>query len=142
MAAETVRLRGRCSVPFYSTINNKTPEGRRTAEGLLRLKKALDLAVPTKTLDQTLLIASWNLREFGGNKSGGREAEPLFYIAEILSRFDLIAVQEVRDNLDALDDLMYRLGGWWKYLVSDVTFGAQGNNERHAFVYDTRKLSF
>ena len=129
-------------MPFYKTINATTPEGKRTAEGLLRLRAELDKAIPPKTVDPTLLLATWNLREFGGTKSGGREKEPLFYIAEIMSRFDMVAVQEVRDNLDALDDLMYILGSWWKYLVSDVTLGAQGNNERHAYIYDTRKLSF
>lgn len=129
-------------MPFYSAIDNRTPVGRRTAEGLLRLKKALDASVPAKTLDQTLLLASWNIREFGGNKSDGRDKEALFYLAEIISRFDLIAVQEVRDDLDALDGLMGILGGWWKFLVSDVTLGVQGNSERHAYIYDTRKLSF
>ena len=129
-------------MPFYSVIDNRTPAGRRTEEGLLRLKKALDSTVPAKTLDQTLLLASWNIREFGGTKSDGRDKEALFYLAEIISRFDLIAVQEVRDDLDALDGLMGILGGWWKFLVSDVTLGVQGNSERHAYIYDTRKLSF
>lgn len=129
-------------MPFYRRIDGSKAEGRRTIEGILRLKEALDKEIPKKTLDQTLLIASWNLREFGGIKYGGRENEPLFYISEIMSRFDLIAVQEVRDNLDALDALMNILGGWWKYLVSDVTQGAQGNNERLAFIYDTRKMAF
>ena len=129
-------------MPFYRRINASKAVGRRTIEGILRLKEALDKEIPDKTLDQTLIVASWNLREFGGNKYGGREDEPLFYISEIMSRFDLIAVQEVRDNLDALDALMYILGGWWKYLVSDVTQGRQGNNERLAFIYDTRKLVF
>jgi len=54
----------------------------------------------------------------------------------------MVAIQEVRDDLDALDELMNKLGSWWKYLVSDVTAGAQGNNERHAFLYDTRKVVF
>jgi endonuclease/exonuclease/phosphatase family metal-dependent hydrolase len=134
-------------MPYYKILNNKKAEDRRTAEGLIRLREALDnqtllTAIPKKTVDETLLVASWNVREFGGTKYGGRESEPLFYIAEILSRFDLIAVQEVRDNLDALDQLINILGSWWKYLVSDVTLGAQGNQERHAFIYDTRKLSF
>jgi endonuclease/exonuclease/phosphatase family metal-dependent hydrolase len=109
---------------------------------LLTLKFELDKSIPAKTVDPTLLLATWNIREFGGTKSDGREDEPLFYIAEIMSRFDIIAVQEVRDDLDALDKLMHILGGWWKYIVSDVTLGAQGNNERHAFIYDTRKISF
>lgn len=129
-------------MPYYKSIDNATAEGRRTAEGLLRLKTAVDQVVPAKTLDQTLLLASWNLREFGGTKYGGRDKEALMYLAEIISHFDLIAIQEVRDNLDALDALMTELGGWWRYLVSDVTQGQQGNQERHAFIYDTRKLSF
>jgi endonuclease/exonuclease/phosphatase family metal-dependent hydrolase len=129
-------------VPYYKKINTQTPEGRRTAEGLLRLRTELNKVIPQKTIDPTLLLATWNIREFGGSKSGGRESEPLYYIAEIMSRFDMIAVQEVRDDLDSLDELMYVLGGWWKYLVSDVTLGAQGNRERHAYVYDTRKLVF
>jgi len=129
-------------MPDYKSIDSAGPEGRRTAHNLLSLKVALDGAVPSKTVDSTLLLATWNIREFGGNKSDGREAEPLFYIAEIISRFDIVAVQEVRDNLDALDELMRILGPWWKYLVSDVTLGTQGNNERHAYIYDIRKIGF
>lgn len=130
-------------MPFYKDIKFWAPEGKRTADGLLRLKAALDEKIPPKTVDPTLLLATWNLREFGGTKYGGREDdEPLFYIAEIMSRFDMIAVQEVRDNLDALDRLMRKLGAWWKYLVSDVTLGKQGNNERSAYIYDSRKISF
>ena len=129
-------------MPFYNVLKPENPVDRRTAEGLMRLKTALDAEIPEKTLDQTMLVASWNLREFGGTKSDGREQEPLLYIAEILSRFDLIAVQEVRDNLEALDGLMRMLGRWWKYVVSDVNPPPAGNNERHAFLYDTRKLSF
>jgi len=129
-------------MPFYKNIDSNTVAGRRTAERLLTLKFELDKAIPAKTVDPTLLLSTWNIREFGGTKSDGREEEPLFYIAEIMSRFDIVAVQEVRDDLDALDKLMYILGGWWKYIVSDVTLGTQGNNERHAFIYDTRKISF
>jgi len=129
-------------MPFYKELNGATKTGKRTIEGLLRLNEALDGMIPKKTLDQTLLLGSWNIREFGGTKSGGREDEPLFYIAEILSRFDLIAVQEVRDNLDTLERLLTILGGWWRYLVSDVTVGRQGNMERHAYIYDMRKLAF
>ncbi len=129
-------------MPFYKSINYKIEAGKRTAQGLLRLKAALDAAIPAKQVDQTLLLATWNIREFGGTKSGGRDPEALFYLAEIISRFDMVAVQEVRDNLDALDALMDKLGVWWKYLVSDVTSGPKGNDERLAFIFDTRKLSF
>lgn len=129
-------------MPNYKTIDSSTEAGRRTAQRLLALKLELDKAIPSKTVDPTLLLATWNIREFGGTKSDGREDEPLFYIAEILSRFDIIAIQEVRDDLDALDKLISILGNWWSYIVSDVSIGAQGNNERHAYIFDTRKISF
>jgi len=127
-------------MPFYGAIDNRTPVGRRTAEGLLRLKKALDSTVPAKTLDQTLLLASWNIREFGGNKSDGRDKEALFYLAEIISRFDLIAIQEVRDDLDALDGLMGLLGGSCKIQKKKVKLALQDNNQRHAYIIDKQKL--
>jgi hypothetical protein len=51
-------------------------------------------------------------------------------------------VQEVNQNLDNLQRLMKLLGGWWDYLVTDVTLGSSGNSERIAFIYDGRKVRF
>lgn len=130
-------------MPFYSKLKSSVEADRRTIEGIQRLKVQLDAALPPKDLDRHLLLATWNLREFGGGKYGGRTQESLFYIAEVMSRFDLIAVQEVRSDLGALDELMSLLGqSMWKYLVTDVTYGKQGNDERLAFIYDTRQISF
>ncbi|MBI1395288.1 MAG: endonuclease/exonuclease/phosphatase [Betaproteobacteria bacterium] len=129
-------------MPFYASLDSRRPDDRRTAEGLLRLRAALDREIPMKTAESTLLVSTWNLREFGGTKYGGRTRESLFYIGEIISHFDLVAVQEVRDNLDTLDHLMSILGAWWDYLVTDVTAGRAGNGERLAFLYDKRKVVF
>jgi exonuclease III len=130
-------------MPFYSKLNSENEPDRRTAEGLLRLKAQMDAAVPKKDLDRHLLVATWNLREFGAAKYGVRTRESMYYIAEVMSHFDLIAVQEVRSDLNALDQLMDLLGqSMWKYIVTDVTQGRQGNDERLAFIYDTRKMSF
>ncbi len=106
------------------------------------MRTALNKEVPGQTLDRTLLLATWNLREFGGTKFGGRDKEALYYIAQVLSHFDLIAVQEVRDNLDELEELMGILGHWWSFLVTDETAGRAGNCERMAFVFDRRKVKF
>ena len=130
-------------MPFYNKLKAENEADRRTAEGLMRLKAQMDASVPKKDLDKHLLVATWNLREFGAAKYGPRTQESMYYIAEVMSHFDLIAVQEVRSDLKALDQLMDILGqSMWKYLVTDVTQGRQGNNERLAFIYDTRKLSF
>lgn len=63
-------------MPDYKSIDSNTVEGRRTAEKLRVLRLELENAIPAKTVDPTLLLATWNIREFGGTKSGGREAEP------------------------------------------------------------------
>lgn len=130
---------------FYYTLDNRKPEDVRTAKGLLRLKAALDDAadgIPRRTLDETLLLATWNIREFESAKYGPRAAEPLHYIAEIISRFDLVAIQEVRDDLSSMEAMRKLLGWNWKLLITDETVDKQGNSERLAFLYDSRKVTF
>jgi hypothetical protein len=66
----------------------------------------------------------------------------LFYIAEIISCFDLVAVQEVNRDLSALEKVMAILDREWDYIVTDATEGPGGNEERMAFVYNTEKVVF
>jgi len=130
-------------VPYYYWIDGEKVGGKRTAEGLLRLKDGFEEnGMPMRTASDSLLLATWNIREFDSPSYGARGQESIYYIAEIVSRFDLVAIQEVREDLSALDELMRYLGGWWKYVLTDVTEGTRGNRERMAFVYDSRKLSF
>jgi endonuclease/exonuclease/phosphatase family metal-dependent hydrolase len=116
----------------------------RTAANLIDLRAMLDDPesdnfVPPRATYERLLIATWNIQSFGASQ---RTGESFWYIAEILSRFDIIAVQEVKRSLAELDQVRALLGPWWKYLVSDATEGEGGNDERLAFLYDTRKLRF
>ena len=115
----------------------------RVVTGLQRLRSALrsEGAPPDRTVESGLIIATWNIREFGKSKYGYRSDEPYYYIAEILSRFDLVAIQEVR-SLYGLQRLTAILGSDWDYLVTDVTFGTSGNSERMAFIFDRRKVRF
>ena len=114
----------------------------RTIDGLTRLRGALAQDIPARTATNTLLLATWNIREFDAGRYGYRSEEAYAYIVEILSRFDLIAVQEVRDGLYALQRVQRLLGPWWGYLVTDVTLGVSGNAERMAYLYDRRKVRF
>lgn len=109
---------------------------------LLDLKDALQHQIPKKSADHNFLLATWNIREFETGSFGARLPESYYYIAEIVSSFDLIAIQEVREDLTALRKLMRLLGSHWNYLVTDVTEGSGGNGERMAFVYDSRKVRF
>jgi endonuclease/exonuclease/phosphatase family metal-dependent hydrolase len=116
---------------------------------LAQLRSALDEEVPAKALDRNLLIGTWNIRAFGDLTEKWKSAEEdspkrdllsLLCIAEILSRFDVIAVQEAKDNLKALRHLIHALGPDWGLSLTDVTEGAPGNAERMAFLFDTRRV--
>jgi endonuclease/exonuclease/phosphatase family metal-dependent hydrolase len=128
-------------VPNYFYLRDE-PNSERIIAGLERLRAQLDHDVPARSLDQTLRLATWNIREFDSPAYGARSEDAFFFIAEIVSRFDLIAIQEVRRDLTALKTLARHLGGHWKYLVTDTTEGAPGNDERLAFLYDTSKVEF
>ena len=129
-------------MPFYNNLDPKIRADRWTAVGLLRLRSAIGKKIPRKRMDGNLLVATWNIREFGGTKFKPRSKEALFYLAEVISAFDLVAVQEVRSNCGDFNRLMKLLGSWWRYLLTDVTLGSRGNDERLAFLYDSRKVSF
>ena len=112
-------------MPFYAGLKQieDTDVRRRTIDGLKRLRPALAAAIPARTATHTLLLATWNIREFDSGKYGYRDDEAYYYIAEILSRFDLIAIQEVRSGLYPLQRLQRILGSWWDFLVTEVTLG-------------------
>lgn len=119
------------------------------AEELAALAGKLDLEIPTKALDRNLLIGTWNIREFGGltekwtageGDRPKRDLHALRLIAEIVSRFDVVAIQEVTGNLKALRHLLKALGPDWGLIMTDVNRGAAGNEERLAFVFDTRRV--
>ena len=136
-------------MPYYKGVidalrNNGHPEEAcQVADRLLRLRTKLRNEIPERNVDHSVLIATWNLREFGRNeKCGKRLGESILYIAEIISRFDIVAIQEVNERLDDFQFLMELLGRWWEYIVTDVTPGPSGNKERIAFIYDSRKLRF
>lgn len=118
-------------------------------EELKILREALDSTIPSKALDKNLLISTWNIRAFGGltekwqaepGDSPKRDLHALRCIAEIVSRFDVIAIQEARANLKALRHMLKILGSSWGLILSDVTRGAPGNGERLSFVFDTRRI--
>lgn len=132
-------------MPFYTGLYDKSlsdAQRSRASTGLLKLKRQLEADVPRRTVGDALLLATWNIREFDSAKYGPRCPECYYYIAEIIDHFDLVAVQEVREDLAALRKLLSILGGWWKYVVTDVTEGTSGNGERLAFLYDERKVRF
>ena len=115
---------------------NDITERTRTIENTLKLRRQLDDEIPKRS-DETLLLATWNIREFKDN----RRRESLYYIAEIMSRFDLVAIQEVSTDLKGLEKLMGIMDPSWSYIVTDSTEGDTGGGERMAFIYDRSKIT-
>jgi endonuclease/exonuclease/phosphatase family metal-dependent hydrolase len=127
--------------------DNTMPEVVRTE--LEGLAAALDAQIPAKALDRNFLLATWNIRSFGafnpvwtGAPTGSpkRDLQSLYAIAEIVRRFDVVAIQEVKGDTSSLRALYRILGRYWSLILSDVTEGKLGNNERLAFLFDTRRV--
>lgn len=113
-----------------------------------RLRDALDDAIPTKT-HSNLLVGTWNIRALGDvtakwvaapKDSPKRDWHAVACLAEVISRFDVVAVQESRRNPKALKHLLANLGPHWQVIISDVTEGSAGNGERLAFLYDGQRV--
>jgi endonuclease/exonuclease/phosphatase family metal-dependent hydrolase len=113
---------------------------RDVALGLRVLRKRIAKAkIPSSKIDESINIATWNIRHFGEKR---RLQASIHYIAEILNQFDLIAITEVRDNLTDLSRVMKILGPYWKAVFSDYDSDRGGNRERVAYLFDKRAVSF
>jgi endonuclease/exonuclease/phosphatase family metal-dependent hydrolase len=109
------------------------------AKGLIALNERIEAAkIPSSKLDETLNIATWNIRAFGANK---RTEAAIYYIAEIIRQFDLVGIVELRENLKDLARVLEVLGPTWRALYSDSIRDNGGNWERVAYVYDNRAVT-
>ncbi len=136
-------------MPRYHHLKHDIEKHRRAwvIDRLSALRKQLrrDISDQLKfDRKDAFLLATWNIRDFDSNKfgHGPRLREALTFMAEIISTFDLVAVQEVNRDLTALRALMARLGPNWDYIVTDTAEGSGGNEERLAFVYNGNKILF
>lgn len=116
---------------------------------LKALSHTMDVLFPAKKLDRNVLIGTWNIRAFGGltekweagdGDSPKRDLQSILTIAAILSRLDIIAIQEIKGNLKAFRHMLKLLGTHWSFILTDVSDGNEGNDERLAFLFDTRKV--
>jgi hypothetical protein len=136
-------------VPPLPSLPGVDPPPQESRAVHRALSDALDDALPAKVLDKNLLIATWNIRHFGRvtprwetrpTDSPKRNLQDVWCIAEIVRRFDIVALVEVKRNLEALRLLMRMLGPDWGFLVSDPVEGKPGNDERLGYVFDLRRL--
>ena len=84
----------------------------------------------------SVLMASFNIRKMGSTRS--RSPDTWEFLANVCRSFDLIAVQEIMDDLSGLRRIMSHLGPDFSMVVSDQTGvfpGEFGVGERLGFIY-------
>jgi len=84
----------------------------------------------------SVLLGSFNIRKLGSSRS--RSPETWEFLAEVCYSFDLLAVQEIMDELSGLRRLLSVLGPEFSLIVSDQTGrfpGEAGLGERLGFIY-------
>ena len=122
---------------------------RPVVEDIARLRRRIQASgIPEKRTDKNLIIGTWNVRTFGdvfpqwgeNPSSPKRNYRAMASIAEIARRFDVIAIQEVKRDTRGVRLLQNWLGPTWGLVLSDVTAGDQGNEERLSFLYDQRRV--
>jgi endonuclease/exonuclease/phosphatase family metal-dependent hydrolase len=92
----------------------------------------IEFEEPIKSCQPNITIASFNIRKFSDNS---RSDEELAQIAEVLSNYDLIAVQEVLGDPVILNRTMELLPGY-NFIVSEEVGNVQ--KERYAFIFNEK----
>lgn len=134
-------------MPFYKPLKEQNASTRKRAvKGLNALRAHFHrVKFPRKKTTESLILGTWNIRNFDDDRFdyGPREEESFYYLAEIISWFDVIAVQEINEDLGPMRKLMSVLGGHYDYILTDVSHsGLGGNAERLGFIYDKNKVDF
>ena len=82
------------------------------------------------------VVGSFNVRKLGAARNRGPRTWD--FLARVSQHFDLLAIQEVLDDLSGLNRLKERIGPDWGMIVSDKTGaypGDRGVGERLAFFF-------
>jgi deoxyribonuclease-1-like protein len=95
-------------------------------------------AAPAAVPADTVKIASFNLQVFGTSKAG--KPEVMSILGQIIRRFDVVAVQEIRDSsgtaVVALKDAVNATGASYEYEIGP-RLGSTSSKEQYAFFYNT-----
>ncbi|MEH0154496.1 endonuclease/exonuclease/phosphatase family protein [Limibacter armeniacum] len=116
---------------------------------IIKVREALENEFPVRAVEGNLVIGSWNIRALGSftdkwaaeeGDSPIRDVTSLVVIAEILKRYDVVAIQEIKGDLKAFRHILKYLGDDWMFILTDTTLGDAGNDERLGFLFDARKI--
>lgn len=113
---------------------SKSNLSRATADELTELRSRIRNAKIPRRMRNGFRLLTWNIR----NLNSGKEQRAIDIYAEIIKNFDIIAIQEIKDDLGGIEKLQRKLGSRYRFLFSDPA----GNGERLAFCYKRTKVQF
>ncbi len=91
---------------------------------------------------KSVVLGTFNIRELG--KVSNRSEQAWNFLVMICRHFDLLAVQEVQDDLEGIRELVRRLGDPYRLVVSDTTGktpgSPRGSAERLAFLHNPDRI--
>lgn len=94
-------------------------------------------APPDAAAGETIRVATFNIQVFGNSKL--EKPRVMEVLAEIVRRFDVVAIQEIQspsdDLLPRFIDLVNSAGRHYDYVISERV-GRDSSTEQYAFVYD------
>ncbi|CAB1065534.1 deoxyribonuclease gamma (precursor) [Olavius sp. associated proteobacterium Delta 1] len=97
---------------------------------------------PSPNISDTITIASFNIQVFGQTKAG--KPEVMNVLAHTISRFDVVAIQEIRDKsgtaIEELEAAVDALGVDYEYVIGK-RLGRSSIKEQYAFMYRTDTIN-
>ena len=103
-------------------------------------RRAVEFGLPARR-EGSVVLGSFNIRKLGKVESKSDDAWRM--LAALCEPFDLVAVQEVQDDLSGLRHLKSLLGDEWGVVSSDITGSTPGSGspaERLAFLFRWRRV--
>lgn len=108
-------------------------------DNLLKLRQGLNEEIPSLSHKDKLHIATFNIRHFGSTiGTYTRSSKSLYYLAEIIAAFDVVAIQEIMNEGNGdFQTLMGILGKDFDYCMTPTKKADEfPYAERMAFVYN------
>ncbi len=96
----------------------------------------------SSSLETTVKIASFNIQVFGRSKAG--KTDVMNTLAQIITSFDIVAIQEIRDSsgtaIDKLEKAVDSLGTDYEYVIGP-RLGRTSSKEQYAFIYKADSIT-
>ena len=96
---------------------------------------------PVGRSGETIRVASFNIQVFGTSKS--KKTEVMKVLADVVRRFDVVAIQEIRSKDDSIIprfvDLINSTGRSYDYVVGE-RLGRTVSKEQYAYIFDTASI--